>query len=197
MLSGERFGRYEIRNKIGEGGMGEVYAAHDGELDRSVAIKLLPKEFVSDEDRRSRFRQEARTASSLNHPNIITIYEIGENEHGSFLATELIDGRTLREMLKSESVTLPRILRIIEQTANALVAAHNAKIIHRDIKPENILLDRGGRVKIADFGLAKLMGSQAPDLTLTAEGQVMGGVYSPGSIRMPVFRSHSSKCCEV
>src|SRR5258707_8818477 len=111
MLTGERFGRYEIRGKIGEGGMGEVYAAHDGELDRTVAIKFLPSEFVSDAERRSRFRQEARTASSLNHPNIITIYEIGESEHGSFLATELIDGRTLREMIKSESINLLRILR--------------------------------------------------------------------------------------
>ncbi|MEP7075020.1 MAG: protein kinase [Acidobacteriota bacterium] len=177
MLTGDRFGRYEIRGKIGEGGMGEVYAAHDEELDRSVAIKLLPTEFVSDGERRSRFRQEARTASSLNHPNIITIYEIGENEHGSFLATELIDGRTLREVIRSESITLPRILRIIEQTANALVAAHEAKIVHRDIKPENIMVRKDAIVKVLDFGLAKATGvfdNDSLENANTIPGTVMG-----------------------
>ena len=177
MLTGERFGRYEIRSKIGEGGMGEVYAAHDDELNRSVAIKLLPNEFVSDAERRSRFRQEARTASSLNHPNIITIYEIGENEYGSFLATELIEGRTLREMLKTESLTLPRILRVIEQTANALVAAHDAKIVHRDIKPENIMVRKDSIVKVLDFGLAKATGifdGESIENAKTIPGTVMG-----------------------
>lgn len=193
MLTGKRFGRYEIRNKIGEGGMGEVYAAHDDELDRSVAIKLLPFEFISDDDRRSRFRQEARTASSLNHPNIITIYEIGENEHGSFLATELIEGRTLREILKSESITLPRILRIIEQTANALGAAHKAKIVHRDIKPENIMVRKDSIVKVLDFGLAKPTGVFGTDdngeSAKTIPGTVMGSAryMSPEQARgLPV-----------
>ena len=178
MLTGKRFGRYEIRNKIGEGGMGEVYVAHDDELDRSVAIKLLPNEFVSDADRRTRFRQEARTASSLNHPNIITIYEIGENEHGSFLATEFIEGRTLREILKNESITLPRILRIIEQAANALVAAHDAKVVHRDIKPENIMVRKDSIVKVLDFGLAKATANfgaiESGDSSKTLPGTVMG-----------------------
>jgi serine/threonine protein kinase len=155
MLTGQQFGRYEIRSKIGEGGMGEVYTAVDSELGRSVAIKILPSEFTTDPDRRGRFRQEARVISALNHPNIITIYEVGENEHGSFLATELVDGRTLREVLKSESMTLPRILRIVEQAANALVAAHAAGIVHRDVKPENIMLRRDSIVKVLDFGLAK------------------------------------------
>ena len=155
MLAGETFGRYEIRGKLGEGGMGEVYSAIDLELDRSVAIKLLPNEFTEDEDRRSRFRQEAKVVSSLNHPNVITIYEIGENDFGHFLATEYVEGRTLREMMKRESLTLQRILRVVEQTANALVAAHAAHIIHRDIKPENIMVRRDGIVKVLDFGLAK------------------------------------------
>jgi serine/threonine protein kinase len=110
MFTGTQFGRYEIRSKIGEGGMGEVYSAHDIELDRDVAIKLLPNEFVADDDRRGRFKQEARVVSALNHPNILTIYEIGENEHGSFLATEFVEGKTLRQVMKSESLTLPRIL---------------------------------------------------------------------------------------
>lgn len=155
MLAGETFGRYEIRNKIGEGGMGEVYSALDLELDRNVAIKLLPNEFTADNERRSRFRQEAKVVSSLNHPNVITIYEIGENDFGDYLATEYIEGRTLREIINRESLTLQRILKIIEQTANALVAAHHERIVHRDIKPENIMVRGDGIVKVLDFGLAK------------------------------------------
>jgi eukaryotic-like serine/threonine-protein kinase len=155
MLAGEQFGRYEIRGKIGEGGMGEVYSATDLELDRNVAIKLLPNEFTVDEERRSRFRQEAKVVSALNHPNVITIYEIGENDFGHFLATEYVEGKTLRELIKRESLTLNRILRIIEQSANALVAAHGAHIVHRDVKPENIMVRRDGIVKVLDFGLAK------------------------------------------
>lgn len=155
MLTGETFGRYEIRGKIGEGGMGEVYSALDLELDRNVAIKLLPNEFTADEERRTRFRQEAKVVSALNHPNVITIYEIGENDFGHFLATEFIEGKTLREIINRESLTLSRMLRIIEQAANALVAAHNEHIVHRDIKPENIMVRRDGIVKVLDFGLAK------------------------------------------
>ena len=155
MLIGKQFGRYEIRSQIGAGGMGEVYLAHDAELDRAVAVKILPKEFSNDAERKSRFRQEARAASALNHPNIITIYEIGENEHGSFLATELIDGETLREVIKRQSLSVAQILQIVEQIAKALAAAHHAHIVHRDIKPENIMLRRDGIVKVLDFGLAK------------------------------------------
>jgi serine/threonine protein kinase len=155
MFAGTQFGRYEIRSKIGEGGMGEVYSAHDNELDRDVAIKLLPNEFVADDDRRGRFKQEARVVSALNHPNILTIYEIGENEHGSFLATEFVEGKTLRAVMKSESLTLSRMLKIVEQAANALVAAHAAHIVHRDIKPENIMVRSDAIVKVLDFGLAK------------------------------------------
>jgi eukaryotic-like serine/threonine-protein kinase len=175
MYAGTQIGRYEIRAKIGQGGMGEVYEALDVELGRNVAIKLLPYEFTTDEDRRSRFRQEAKVVSALNHPNIITIYEIGENEHGSYLATELVEGRTLREVLKSESLTLTRILRIIEQTANALTAAHLAHIVHRDIKPENIMVRRDSIVKVLDFGLAKSKfgGGENGD-NKTLPGTVMG-----------------------
>src|SRR4051812_7421869 len=193
MLTGQRFGRYEIQSKIGEGGMGEVYTAHDSELGRNVAIKLLPGEFTNDADRRSRFRQEARVISAINHPNIITIYEIGENEHGSFLATEYVEGRTLREVIKSESLTLPRILHLIEQAANALVAAHAAKIIHRDIKPENIMVRRDSIVKVLDFGLAKpneavIMGNNS-ESNKTVPGTVMGSAryMSPEQARgLPV-----------
>ena len=178
MLTGQQLGKYEIRSKIGEGGMGEVYSAHDSELGRSVAIKFLPSEFTTDPDRRGRFRQEARVVSALNHPNILTIYEIGEDENGSFLATEFIDGRTLREVIKQESITLPRILRIVEQAANALVAAHAADIVHRDIKPENIMVRRDSIVKVLDFGLAKpneqTMRSADTESNRTVPGTVMG-----------------------
>lgn len=176
MLAGQQLGRYEIRSKIGEGGMGEVYAAHDSELGRSVAIKLLPNEFTTDPDRRNRFRQEARVVSALNHPNIITIYEIGENEYGSFLATEFVDGRTLREVIKTESLTLPRILRITEQAANALVAAHAANIVHRDVKPENIMVRRDSIVKVLDFGLAK------PNEEIILSGDTSSNRTVPGTV---------------
>jgi len=172
----KQFGRYEIRSKLGEGGMGEVYFAHDSELGRAVAIKLLPNEFSSDPDRKSRFKQEARVVSALNHPNVITIYEIGENESGSFLATEFIEGKTLRDTIKSESLSLTRILRIIEQVANGLVAAHRAKIVHRDVKPENIMVRSDGIVKVLDFGLAKpaIQNNEDPELNKTIPGTVMG-----------------------
>jgi eukaryotic-like serine/threonine-protein kinase len=179
MLSGKQFGRYEIRSKIGAGGMGEVYAAYDAELGRQVAVKILPSEFTSDETRKNRFRQEARAASALNHPNIMTIYEIGENEHGSFFITELIDGRTLREIIKKEKLSIIRILKIIEQAANALVAAHSAHIVHRDIKPENIMVRHDGIVKVLDFGLAKptAQSDENDDEQIkTLPGMVMGSV---------------------
>ena len=176
MLTGQQLGKYEIRSKIGEGGMGEVYSAHDAELGRSVAIKLLPSEFTTDPDRKGRFRQEARVVSALNHPNIITIYEIGEDENGSFLATEYVDGRTLREVIKQESMTLPRILQIAEQTANALVAAHAAGIVHRDIKPENIMVRRDSIVKVLDFGLAK------PNEQIIMSGDTTSNRTVPGTV---------------
>jgi serine/threonine protein kinase/WD40 repeat protein len=177
MITGKHFGRYEIRTKIGEGGMGEVYAAHDSALNRGVAIKLLPSEFNGDQDRIGRFRQEALVVSALNHPNIITIYEIDENEHGTFLATEFVDGSTLREVMKRESLTVTRILKIVEQVANALVAAHHAQIVHRDIKPENIMVRRDSIVKVLDFGLAKpthLTDVNGNESNKTIPGTVMG-----------------------
>lgn len=179
MLVGKQLGRYEIRQRLGVGGMGEVYLAHDSQLDRDVALKILSSEFSTDESRRSRFRQEARAVSALNHPNIITIYEIGEGEHGSFIVTEHIDGNTLRDVLKHEPLSIIRILKIAEQVANALVAAHNAHIIHRDIKPENIMVRRDGIAKVLDFGLAKpIVPEDAEDgdndVIKTIPGMVMG-----------------------
>src|SRR5947209_7897699 len=153
--AGTRIGRYEIRRPLGAGGMGEVYLALDMKLDRTVALKLLPAEVVSDQKRMQRFVQEARAASSLNHPNIITIHEIEDTASPPFIATEFIDGETLRARL-ARPLKLTEALEIITQVASALSAAHAAGIVHRDIKPENIMIRPDGYVKVLDFGLAKL-----------------------------------------
>src|SRR5262245_9138614 len=143
---GARLGRYEIRSKIGQGGMGEVYLAEDTKLDRKVALKILPAEVAADTERIARFVKEAKAASALNHPNIITIYEIDETVSGHFIATEFIDGETLRERLRKGPLILSEALDVATQVARALTAAHEASIIHRDIKPENIMLRRDGIV---------------------------------------------------
>ena len=148
---------YRIGSKIGAGGMGEVYLAQDTKLDRKVAIKVLNEEFSNDSDKLKRFIQEAKAASALNHPNILTVYEIGEVDGKHYIATELIDGHTLREHLShKDPLPLNTILKIGIQVAEALSAAHEAGIIHRDIKPENIMIRRDGYAKVLDFGLAKL-----------------------------------------
>ena len=177
---------YRIVSKIGAGGMGEVYLAQDTKLDRKVAIKFLHEEFSKDADKLNRFVQEARAASALNHPNILTVYEIGEVDGKNYIATELIDGQTLREHLShKESLQLNSILKIGVQVSEALSAAHQAGIIHRDIKPENIMLRKDGYAKVLDFGLAKLSEPKAiatgsEDATRvqvnTTPGMVMGTV---------------------
>jgi eukaryotic-like serine/threonine-protein kinase len=183
MEVGAKLGRYEIRKKIGAGGMGEVFLAHDAELDRAVALKVLPTEFCSDAERMSRFKQEARAASALNHPHIITIYEIGEHDGRAFIATEYIDGETLREKINRDDLSILDAVKIGEQVASALATAHDAGIIHRDIKPENIMIRRDGYAKVLDFGLAKATAiheTGAEDKTLkmvrTQAGLVMGSV---------------------
>src|SRR4029077_20178279 len=181
---------YRIVSKLGAGGMGEVYLAQDTKLDRKVAIKFLHEEFSKDADKLNRFVQEAKAASALNHPNILTVYEIGEVDGKNYIATELIDGQTLRDHLShKDSLQLSAILKIGVQVAEALSAAHQAGITHRDIKPENIMLRTDGYAKVLDFGLAKLSeprhvgratGSGSEDATQvrvkTAPGIVMGTV---------------------
>ncbi len=153
---------YRIVEKIGAGGMGEVYSAQDTRLDRKVAIKFLHEEFSKDADKLTRFVQEAKAASALNHPNILTVYEIGEVDGKNYISTELIDGKTLREHLShKEPLQLNQILKIGVQVSEALSAAHQAGIIHRDIKPENIMLRKDGYAKVLDFGLAKLTEKKA------------------------------------
>jgi len=155
-------GHYRIVSKLGAGGMGEVYLAQDTKLDRKVAIKFLNQEFGKDEDKLNRFIREARAASALNHPNILTVYEIGEVDGRNYIATELIDGTTLRQHLaQKEPLPLNIVLKIGVQVAEALSAAHAAGIIHRDIKPENIMIRRDGYAKVLDFGLAKLSEASA------------------------------------
>jgi len=154
--AGTRLGRYEIRSLLGVGGMGEVYLAQDQQLRRSVALKILPPEFTRDEDRLKRFKQEAFAASALNHPNILTIYEIGQHGNLHFIATEYIEGLSLRQELDKGFIELDQILDWGSQISAALSAAHVAGIIHRDIKPDNIMIRRDGFVKVLDFGLAKL-----------------------------------------
>ena len=157
LSAGTKLGRYEIRSKIGVGGMGEVYLAEDTQLGRRVALKLLPPEHTQDEERLRRFKQEAKAASALNHPNILTIHEVGEVDGHHFIATEFIDGETLRSSLAlTGSMKTGQALNVATQVASALVAAHEAGIVHRDIKPENVMLRPDGYVKVLDFGLAKL-----------------------------------------
>lgn len=155
---------YRIIKKLGAGGMGEVYLAEDERLRRKVALKILPETFMQDELRVRRFENEARSASGLNHPSILTIFDIGRTEDTHFIATEFIEGQTLRDAIAGRKLSLSDALEIAIQTASALGAAHNAGIIHRDIKPENIMLRPDGYIKVLDFGLAKLTETDTADL---------------------------------
>jgi serine/threonine-protein kinase len=161
--SGSKLGRYEIRSSLGAGGMGEVYLAWDARLDRNVALKILPDAVAADPDRMRRFEQEAKAASGLNHPNIITIYEIDQSDSTSFIATEFIEGSTLRERIRAQPMPPAEVMNVAVQVASALAAAHANGLVHRDIKPENVILRTDGIVKVLDFGLAKLTGPGSPE----------------------------------
>jgi eukaryotic-like serine/threonine-protein kinase len=161
-VPGKRLGRYEIRKKIGEGGMGEVYLAEDTRLHRKVAVKILPAEVAANQDRMRRFEQEATAAAALNHPNICHIYEIDEIDGLHFIAMEFIDGQTLRDCFHGNQIELKKLLRHLQNVAEGLAKAHTAGIVHRDLKPENIMITRDGHAKILDFGLAKLI-EQRPE----------------------------------
>ena len=190
VVVGSRLGHYEIRSQLGAGGMGEVYLAQDINLGRPVAIKVLRSEFTKDESRVRRFQQEARAASALNHPNILTIHEIGSQNSNYFIASEYIEGRTLRTYMAGVQMKTPEVLDIATQVASALAAAHAAGVVHRDIKPENIMLRRDRIAKVLDFGLAKLTereltDREAPTVLNTDEGVVMGTAryMSPEQVR--------------
>ena len=160
IAAGQAIGPYQMVSRLGSGGMGDVYLAHDSRLNRKVALKLLPDYFTRDEERLKRFNQEARAVSALNHPNIITIFEIGKAGSIHFIATEYITGQTLRKRMSGKAINLSEALEIAIQIAGALASAHTAGIVHRDIKPENIMLRDDGYVKVLDFGLAKLAEGQ-------------------------------------
>src|SRR6266540_3856956 len=157
LILGSRLGAYEILAPLGAGGMGEVYRATDTKLGRNVAIKVLPNAAASDPERRQRFEQEARSASALNHPNILTVHDIGEADGTVYIAMELVEGKTLRELVASgEPLPTKKLLDFAVQISEGLAKAHTAGIVHRDLKPENLMISRDGFVKILDFGLAKL-----------------------------------------
>src|SRR2546425_724527 len=180
-ILGKHIGHYEVLSLLGRGGMGEVFLAQDTSLGRKVALKLLRSDFTRIEERLRRFQQEARAASALNHPNILTIHEIGQEGSLHFMATEYVEGETLRQHLSRARLTMGQTLDVAIQVASALAAAHQAGIIHRDIKPENTMVRTDGNVKVLDFGLAKLtepktIDTAAPTLPQveTAPGVVMG-----------------------
>src|SRR6476659_5711183 len=184
---------YTIISKIGAGGMGEVYRARDTRLDREVAIKLLPTEVANDSDRLQRFEQEARATSALNHPNILTVYDIGTHKGSPYIVAELLEGEELRDRLDVGQIPLRKSIDYAQQIVSGLSAAHEKGIVHRDLKPENLLVTNDDRVKILDFGLAKLRAakleaSSSEDATrraITSPGVVMGtvGYMSPEQVR--------------
>src|SRR5262245_38148232 len=186
-MIGKTISHYRILEKLGEGGMGVVYKARDTHLDRFVAIKVLPAERVADAERKKRFVQEAKTASALNHPNIIHIYDIDQQEGIDFIAMEYVQGRTLDQIIPRHGMRLNEALKTSVQMADALAAAHGVGIVHRDLKPANVMVSESGVVKILDFGLAKLVertdGSdpdaktvQAGSGSQTEEGTILGTV---------------------
>jgi serine/threonine-protein kinase len=192
-LVGQTVGPFRVADLLATGGMGEVYLADDTRLGRRVALKLLPPQFTADAERVRRFGQEARAASALNHPNIVTVYDIGQADPLHYIATEFVEGETLREHMAGTRMTLDEVLDVASQIASALAAAHEAGIVHRDVKPENIMLRRDRIVKVLDFGLAKLapqqlvVDTQSPTRSTvkTNPGVVMGtvGYMSPEQAR--------------
>ncbi|MGA7442006.1 MAG: serine/threonine-protein kinase, partial [Candidatus Sulfotelmatobacter sp.] len=195
LTSGTKLGPYEIVTLLGAGGMGEVYRARDSRLKREVAIKVLPQALSLDADRLRRFEQEALATAALNHPNILAVFDIGTSEGSPYVVSELLDGETLRERLRGGPVVVRKALDYALQIAHGLAAAHEKGIIHRDLKPENLFLTKDGRVKILDFGLAKLTQpdptkagahTALPTMTQATEaGMVMGtaGYMSPEQVR--------------
>ena len=199
--TGSRIGSYEILAPLGAGGMGEVWRAHDTRINRDVAIKVLPEEVTANPGRLARFEQEAQAAGALNHPNILTVFEMGTHEGHPYLVTELLEGESLREKLgdtrrgsaSGEHLSIRKALELGTQLATGLAAAHEKGIVHRDLKPENIFVTSDGRVKILDFGLAKLTTAAGEENVTNAQtaqrqtspGTVMGtaGYMAPEQVR--------------
>src|SRR5258708_11176568 len=187
-----QLGPYKIISLIGAGGMGEVYRAHDTRLLRDVALKVLQESLTADVDRLPRFEQEARAVAALNHPNIVSVYDVGVADSVHYIVTELIEGETLRQRIPAQGIPARKAIELAVQLANGLAAAHDQGIAHRDLKPENIIITKDGRLKILDFGLAKLRRSHAQTETMdgataaeTNVGMVLGtaGYMSPEQVR--------------
>jgi eukaryotic-like serine/threonine-protein kinase len=187
LAAGQKVGPYEISAPLGAGGMGEVYRAKDTRLGREVAIKILPAEFSSNQSRMDRFAQEARASSALNHPNIITVHDVGAHNGASYIAMELVDGKSLREILQAGALPVKRAVSLAAQIGDGLAKAHEAGIVHRDLKPENVMVSKDGFAKVLDFGLAKSMTPALADASVlstlahTGEGTILGtvGYMSP------------------
>jgi tRNA A-37 threonylcarbamoyl transferase component Bud32 len=186
------FPQLEIVELIGQGGMGAVYKARQPALDRLVAVKVLPPEAGRDPAFAERFTREARALARLGHPNIVAVYDFGQAGEWYYFVMEYVDGANLRQVLRDGKLTPEQALRIVPQICDGLQYAHDEGVVHRDIKPENILLDRKGRAKIADFGLAKLLGRDTGDFTLTGSRQVMGTLYymAPEQVERPLEVDH-------
>jgi serine/threonine protein kinase len=194
LRNGTAFGPYEVIAPLGAGGMGEVYRARDARLGREVAVKILPAPFATDIDRMKRFEQEARAVAALNHPNVLSIFDIGIHEGEPYLVSELLEGESFRQILDRGAIPARKAMDYGRQIADGLAAAHDKKIIHRDLKPDNVFLTAGGRVKILDFGLAKVAsplsdssadGATATISSITSPGMVMGtaGYMAPEQVR--------------
>ena len=190
LASGTKLGPYEIIAPLGAGGMGEVYRATQTTLGRQVAIKLLSPEFAANPDRLRRFEQEARSASALNHPNIISIYDVGCDNGNSYIAMEFVDGKTLRALLEAGPLAIKKSLQIAAQIADGLAKAHAANIVHRDLKPENVMVTRDGFVKILDFGLAKLMPALDGSKQDSASQTMTSQTSSQQTMTSPLLRTH-------
>jgi eukaryotic-like serine/threonine-protein kinase len=192
LATGARLGAYEIVGRLGAGAMGEVFRARDTRLGRDVAIKILPPALADSSERRRRFEQESRAAGALNHPNIVAVYDTGDQDGVSYIVSELVEGESLRELIRRSSIQVRKAIDIAAQIADGLAVAHSAGIVHRDLKPENVMLTRDGRVKILDFGLARYQSMPAPadgqpiagTLTMTNPGMIMGtpGYMSPEQV---------------
>jgi tetratricopeptide (TPR) repeat protein len=181
LSSGSRLGHYEVRDPLGKGGMGEVYRARDTRLNRDVALKVLPADLAKDAERRMRFEREAQAVAALNHPNIVTIHSVEQADETHFITMELVEGKTLTQLIPGGGIPLSRVFEIAVPLADALAAAHGKGITHRDLKPDNVMVTSDGRVKVLDFGLAKLTdvmdaGGEMATATVTAEGKILGTV---------------------
>src|SRR3984957_17763603 len=191
LTAGTKLGPYEILAPIGAGGMGEVYRAKDTRLGRDVALKILPDSFARDADRLRRFEQEARAVATLNHPNILAIHDIGQYEGSPFLVSELLEGETLRAVLDRGALPQRKTIDYGVQISQGLAAAHEKGIVHRDLKPENVFVTKDGRIKILDFGLAKLAQrpgaekAQSDGITLTSSHTAAGVVMGTASYMAP------------